>query len=572
MAYDDDEAMGGEDPAPQRNQRHIGGDDEDDQDRLSNAKQSSKQGGSSNLPFGSENPPLLQLPLPAAHVAADKHRSVLSKVFRFKNSDKSTAGATTTGDNADVTATPEKVEKKSVVLMDIVRQTTIDKLAARRHEESQASISDSAAGARGRDKERDRHKEKDKHDLASPTGRSRLRVTMAEGENLSQAVPSVAFAERDDANSRGKSRGSVVERKVIPKRASKTRKYNAERFMQSALVDYATEGRLTPMGEAAPGIASASSSSAVDGGDALGSLRQPSLLRDSAVSDVQNRRQQVMSMKLGSKIVVSSTGNFTSKNKGRQASLIVRSALPTTATLSEPEATINTTTGRRRNKLPEESEGGSSRNGSVRSRSNSILNYDKDSNLLRSRPLLPRYDKEEHSEEEGLRRQNFEAVASEAQASESEGEGEGDKRSSMGLSRPQPPPPPPPASATTESLSSAPRPPPPPPPVLRPALPADILVRLVGVAFVFGVCGITRYYILNQGGIRSRKGDGEGETGLRKVPEPQARPLDPMAGLLLSIKSGSKNLKSVPAEALAAKASKPVEVRPPPAECCCDSK
>ena len=44
------------------------------------------------------------------------------------------------------------------------------------------------------------------------------------------------------------------------------------------------------------------------------------------------------------------------------------------------------------------------------------------------------------------------------------------------------------------------------------------------------------------------------------MPEPQAKPLDPMAGLLLSIKSGSKNLKSVPAEALAAKASKPVEV------------
>ena len=46
------------------------------------------------------------------------------------------------------------------------------------------------------------------------------------------------------------------------------------------------------------------------------------------------------------------------------------------------------------------------------------------------------------------------------------------------------------------------------------------------------------------------------------MPEPQARPLDPMAGLLLSIKSGSKNLKSVPAEALTAKASKPGEVRP----------
>ena len=44
------------------------------------------------------------------------------------------------------------------------------------------------------------------------------------------------------------------------------------------------------------------------------------------------------------------------------------------------------------------------------------------------------------------------------------------------------------------------------------------------------------------------------------MPEPQAKPLDPMAGLLLSIKSGSKNLKSVPAEALATKASKPVEV------------
>jgi hypothetical protein len=77
----------------------------------------------------------------------------------------------------------------------------------------------------------------------------------------------------------------------------------------------------------------------------------------------------------------------------RLASSITRSAAPTTATLSIPEPVANTPTGRRQNKFPEESEGGSSRNGSVRSRSNSILNYDKDSNLLRRRPLLPRYQK-----------------------------------------------------------------------------------------------------------------------------------------------------------------------------------
>ena len=59
------------------------------------------------------------------------------------------------------------------------------------------------------------------------------------------------------------------------------------------------------------GIAFASSSSAVDRGYAAGPLRRPSLLRDSAVIDVQNRRQQMISIKLWSKIV-SSAGNSSS--------------------------------------------------------------------------------------------------------------------------------------------------------------------------------------------------------------------------------------------------------------------
>ena len=127
---------------------------------------------------------------------------------------------------------------------------------------------------------------------------------------------------------------------------------------------------------------------------------------------------------------------------------------------------------------------------------------------------------------------------------------------------PVPPPPPPPPPPQSSAARPVPPPPPPPSPLSRtrsgsvknvdhspssipeevvtpqaplpprPSLPADIL-----------------------GGIRNRN-----ESDLRKIPEPKEKAMDPMASLLFSIKSGNKNLKSVPAEILTAKAAKPVEV------------
>ena len=469
----DDEAINKEEPASSKVGEH-----------LHHHSGEEEPGRSSNVTLQQmkpESPPVSKPSMSSAQPTADKHRSVMSKVFGFKKSDRATGAVAAASDNADAAAVlPEKAEKKSSALMDIVRQTTLDKLAARRQEEEE-SVAASTAGSgrprvKERDRDRDKYKGKDKNDPSSLTGKPRPRVTMAVGDEPSRASPSPlpSASEKGDALPRGKGRGSVVERKVIPKRSSKVRKYNAERFMQSALVDYATEGQSSSMGETAPGIAlgPASQTSAVD---ASRPLQRPSILQESAASEVQNRRQQVMSMKLGSKIVVSSAG-ITSKNKGRQASVIVRSAVPNSANASDSDTAVNALIGRKLNKLSEGSEG-SSRNGSIRSRSNSILNYDRDSTIQRGRTLLlPRYEEDEHSEED-LQRRDFEAATSEE---------EGDRGSDPGPAHPHPkPPPPPPGWAAKESPgaqeSVAPPvlrpPPPPPPPVLRPALPADILVR-----------------------------------------------------------------------------------------------
>ena len=227
-------------------------------------------------------------------VAPTPNKSVLSKVFRFKKKESSK-------------------ESKAVVLMDMVRQASSQRLAAHKIEEKISVESDTVLEHRNRGRSRATNEEK-RH----------VRIADEEADMILSPEMSAAPPQKNRSNSRG----STLERKLMP-RGSKTRKLNNDRLLRSDLVDYAVEKKHTEEIAEGENISAAANPVSLipsdQEQDESFSLNLSSLSMAMISERPQNRRQ-VMSMKLGSKIV-SSTPNFSSKNKSRQVSVSIRPAI-----------------------------------------------------------------------------------------------------------------------------------------------------------------------------------------------------------------------------------------------------